>query len=118
MRKNNKLITSIMLIAILLVICSTTIFAKVNINNIKSDDSSAGGASEIAEIGSYVFSGITSIGIVLSVVIVAIIGIRYMLGSADERAEYKKSMMPYLIGAALVFGASTIAKAIVGLASL
>ena len=39
-----------------------------------------------------------------------------MIGSADERAEYKKSMMPYLIGALLVFGASGIAKAIVQIA--
>ena len=32
-----------------------------------------------------------------------------MMGSAEEKAEYKKTLMPYVIGAALVFAASTIA---------
>ena len=32
-----------------------------------------------------------------------------MLGSLEEKAEYKKTMMPYIIGAVLVFAASAIA---------
>lgn len=39
-----------------------------------------------------------------------------MTGSVEERAEYKKTLMPYIIGAALVFAASTIAGAIYGFA--
>ena len=31
-----------------------------------------------------------------------------MLGSVEQKAEYKKTMLPYVIGAALIFGASTI----------
>ena len=33
-----------------------------------------------------------------------------MMGSAEEKAEYKKTMIPYLVGAILVFAASTIAN--------
>ena len=32
-----------------------------------------------------------------------------MLGSVEEKAEYKKSLMPYIIGCIFVFAASTIA---------
>lgn len=32
-----------------------------------------------------------------------------MMGSAQEKAEYKKTMIPYLIGAVLIFAASNIA---------
>ena len=46
---------------------------------------------------------------------VAILGVKYMMGSAEERAEYKKSMLPYLIGAILLFGASAIANMVVSL---
>ncbi|MEI3401230.1 MAG: hypothetical protein V8R51_02250 [Clostridia bacterium] len=44
-----------------------------------------------------------TVGIVLSVVILIILGIKYMMGSAEEKAEYKKTMIPYLIGAVSVF---------------
>ena len=37
-----------------------------------------------------------------------------MMGSAEEKAEYKKTLMPYVIGAALVFAASAIAGIIFG----
>lgn len=33
-----------------------------------------------------------------------------MMGSAEEKAEYKKTMMPYLVGALLIFAAVTIAN--------
>ena len=36
--------------------------------------------------------------------------IKYMMGSAEEKAEYKKTLMPYVIGAGLVFAASSIAQ--------
>ena len=31
-----------------------------------------------------------------------------MLGSVEEKAEYKQTIIPYLIGAALVFSGTTI----------
>ena len=43
------------------------------------------------------------IGAVLSVVIIMILGIKYMLGSVEEKAEYKKDFIPYIAGAILVF---------------
>ena len=49
-----------------------------------------------------------TIGIILSVIILAILGIKYILGSVEEKAEYKNDIIPYLIGAALLFGISTI----------
>ena len=41
-----------------------------------------------------------------------VIGIKYLMGSAEEKADYKKSLMPYVVGAALVFTASVFAQAI------
>ena len=41
-----------------------------------------------------------------------VLGIKYMVGSAEEKASYKKTMMPYIVGAILLFGATTVATAI------
>lgn len=116
MNKRIKILTTLMIIVFFLAILSNITLAKVNINNIKDNDTTVSGGSEIKKIGSYAYTAVTNVGIVAAVVVVAILGVKYMLGSADERAEYKKSMMPYLIGALLVFGASGIAKAVVSLA--
>ena len=55
---------------------------------------------------------IENIGIVVSVIALVIIGIKYMLGSVEEKANYKKTMIPYLIGALLVFSISLIPQII------
>lgn len=115
MRKIMKIMNTIFVVAILFTIFSNNIFAAVNVDNIKGNVNMSG-ENEITSIASYIYSTITTIGIVLSVVILAILGIKYMLGCASERADYKKTMMPYLIGAVLVFSASTIANVIYQLA--
>lgn len=55
---------------------------------------------------------IRTVGIILSVIALAIIGIKYMIGSIEERAEYKKTMIPYLVGVFLVFSVTTIPQLI------
>lgn len=42
-------------------------------------------------------------GIFLAVGVMMIIGIKYMSGSIEEKATYKKSMIPYLVGCFFLF---------------
>ncbi len=65
---------------------------------------------DLKNIGGKIIGGIQSVGTVVSVLILVVLGIKYMIGSAEERAEYKKSMIPYLVGSVLLFGAVTIAS--------
>ena len=51
---------------------------------------------------------INAIGVVISVVVLMAIGIKYMMGSVEEKAEYKKTMMGYVIGALMLFSLTTI----------
>lgn len=67
-------------------------------------------------IGNRTITVISTIGSVISVVVIVVIGIKYMMGSVEEKAEYKKTLMPFLIGALLVFAASTIASIIYNIA--
>ena len=60
---------------------------------------------------------ISKIGAFIAVGVMMIIGIKYMTGSLEEKATYKKSMLPYVIGCFLLFGASVLAPKIMELFS-
>lgn len=51
---------------------------------------------------------ISIIGAIISVGSLAIIGIKIMLGSVEEKAQYKQKMVPWVIGATMVFAITTI----------
>ena len=70
------------------------------------------GEEEILNFGGRIIGILQTVGVVLSVVILTILGIKYMMGSAEEKAEYKKTMIPYVVGAILIFAASTIANVV------
>lgn len=45
---------------------------------------------------------------ITSVAVLMVLGIKYMIGSVEAKAEYKRTMLPYLVGAILVFGITNI----------
>lgn len=55
---------------------------------------------------------IRNVGIVLSVIFLMIIGIKAMIGSAEERADYKKQIPKYLVGVAILMMGSIIPQLI------
>lgn len=61
-------------------------------------------ASKLSKKGNIIIKVIQVIASAASVGVLIIIAIKYMMGSVEEKAEYKKSMMPYIIGCFLVFG--------------
>ena len=69
-----------------------------------SSTTDATGASKIQDLGNVMISVIRTVGTIISVAILSIIGIKYMTGSVEEKAEYKKTMIPYVIGAVILFG--------------
>lgn len=78
--------------------------SKINPNDYKPGSSdSTSNAEELGKIGNTIIGFIQGIGSIASVAVLGILGIKYMIGSAEERAEYKKSLRPYIIGAVMVF---------------
>ena len=61
-------------------------------------------------------NNIVKVGAIVSVIVLMILGIKYMIGSVEEKAEYKKTMMPYIIGTTILFAASTIVSIIYNVA--
>ena len=115
--KKTLRILSVILVAIILVAAMGTM--------VMADDSDAiitnmftqkdANTTQIQKVGGNIVNIITTIGIIVAVIVLLILGIKYMMGSASEKAEYKKTMIPYLVGAVLIFGASAIAKAVVAM---
>ena len=59
-------------------------------------------ADQIKDMANRIIGAIQVIGTILSVSVLGVLGIKYMVGSVDERADYKKTLRPYLIGAIMV----------------
>ena len=59
-----------------------------------------------------ILNAITITGVVVAVITVMFLGIKYMVGSVEEKAEYKKTMIPILVGMILLFCTSTIVSII------
>ena len=116
MKNIYKITLSIICIAIILVSFGTTVFATVT--GVEDPSTLLGqdvqGTERITSIGNQLITVLTIVGTVASVIVLIILGLKYMMGSAEEKAEYKKTMMPYIIGAALVFAASAIASILYG----
>lgn len=72
---------------------------------------------KLVDIGNTIIGPIQVIGSVVSVIAIVIIGIRYMVGSLEEKAQYKELLMPYLIGAILVFGITNLVAIIYNIAT-
>lgn len=67
-------------------------------------------STKLQEIIRQLVSILTTIGIGVGVIAMAIIGIKYMVASLEERAKYKETMIPYLVGVTMVITISTILK--------
>lgn len=104
MKKIVKLLP-IMLLAIMLL----SVFSPVKADISTPSDVTVTKTDQFNTIGGKIVGMIQSIGNIISIAVLVILGIKYMMGSAEEKAEYKKTMIPYLVGAILIFAASNIA---------
>lgn len=75
------------------------------------------GQDKIKDKANAIIGIIATIGTVVSVIVLIILGIKYMVGSVSEKAEYKKTMIPYLIGAIMVFAIPQLVQVIYDIAT-
>ena len=108
-KKLVKILTTVLLI-VMMVSVAANCFAIDHSQITGSTDGT--GSTEIANVGKSIVGILQTVGIILSVIVLIILGIKYMMGSAEEKADYKKSMIPYLVGAILIFAASALAQVV------
>jgi type IV secretory pathway VirB2 component (pilin) len=119
MKKTSKIISILLIVMMLLCVATTSFAAIEGVDTSPSDlkGQAVSGTEKINDLGNQIITILTTIGVVISVIILIVLGLKYMMGSAEEKAEYKKTMMPYIIGAACIFAASAIAGIIYGFLS-
>ena len=117
MKKSIKIIATLLL-AVMIISMFSTVFAAEPKAGVTDPSSLSGtGTDKFDSIGKRIIGMVQAIGSIVSVLILVVLGIKYMMGSAEEKAEYKKTMIPYLIGAILIFAASNIASMIYSFAN-
>lgn len=112
MKRRNKIIFIILLLIITIIFFETMVYS-FGISDLTGTQTEI---ETLKKTGNSIVKVVSTVGVVASVVMLIVLGIKYMIGSTDQKAEYKKSLFPYVIGAALVFAASSIAQIIYDIA--
>ena len=68
--------------------------------------------SQIKTVSDQIYNILLAVGTVIAVIVGAILGIQFMVGSMDEKAKVKESLIPFVIGCIIIFGAFGIWKLI------
>lgn len=110
MKRHLKPLLILLLTMLFIVLLTNTVNADITIvtgnydpGNLTKQDTEA-----IGNMTGTILAYIKYIGILVSVIVLTIIGIKYMLGSLDEKANYKESMRPYFIGCIVLVSATVI----------
>ena len=114
MNKKTVKIISILLTFAMVMLISTSAFA-VDLTNFAGNTNTTA-ANSVLEISNSIIGILTVAGMAVSIIVLIVLGIKYMMGSTAEKAEYKKTLMPYFIGGILIFGASAIAQVVMSAA--
>lgn len=130
-KKTIKILSILLTFAMVITMFSTPVFAAdgddgeegttssvITPNSLKDKITYEGeGNTKVQAIGGEIIGILQTAGVVVAVVILIVLGIKYMMGSTAEKAEYKKTMMPYFIGAILIFGAVAVAEVVFQMAA-
>ena len=114
MKKTVRIISTILLKIMLVTSIAGVVFAAPDIDKTIGDidGAKAGDTTKVTNIGGKIINIIQVVGIVVAIAVVLIIGIKYMTGSVEQKAEYKKVMIPYIIGAVLLVAGTSIVRVI------
>ena len=97
----------VLIIALTIILLNSNIvFAKINTNITISNRL----INEAAPIGNRIVGALQVIGIFISVAMTMVVGMKFMVCSVEEKAEYKKTAIIYLAGALLIFVSTQIVK--------
>ena len=119
MKKRVRIFSIIMLIIITLSSFMSTIsYADlINPNDYNPNNSNDEVPEKFTNMVGIIATTIQTIGVILSVIVIGLLGIKYMTGSVEERADYKKSMIPFLVGTVLIVAVGTIIRIVNDLTS-
>ena len=109
--KNKTLIKTLLLVMLCFVILGSfsTVSAVMSVSGTyKGTVTATDAQNSITTITSTVLTAIRYAGSGIALIMLTVIFIKYMLSAASERAEIKKNLIPFTIGAIVLFAASNL----------
>ena len=79
----------------------------VNKGNITYDQ------DKLKNVSNTIYNILLTVGVMIAVLVGAILGIKLMLSSVDEKVQAKKLLVPYVVGCIVIFGGFGIWKLVV-----
>lgn len=70
---------------------------------------------DLVQMSDMLYNAFLIIGIIIAVIFGLVIAIKFVTGSVEEKADVKKTLVPYIAGCIVIFGAFTIWKLVVDL---
>ena len=116
MKKLTKILSIVLMVIMVLTFSANIVNAAAD-EDVVDDLFNKGNADtgNLESVGANIVDIVTTIGIIVAVVVLLVLGIKYMMGSASEKAETKQLIPPYVVGCVIVFGAFAIWKIVVEL---
>ena len=103
-----KIYKKILLVLLLIIFFISNVSNALDTSYYRPTALTSSDTSKIADMAGTVLGIIRNVGIITSVVILTIIGLKYMFGSLEEKANYKENMIPYIVGCFLLASTTTI----------
>ncbi|MBQ9658736.1 MAG: TrbC/VirB2 family protein [Clostridia bacterium] len=114
MNKKTIKIVSIVLVALIVMLSiSSSVFA-LSAGDLTGGKVDTSTETTVKNVANKIIGAMRLVGTAAAVIILMILGFKYLMGSAEDKADYKKSMIPYIVGAICIFLAPWIAGAILG----
>ena len=114
MKKYINISIILIIIITLLIIPNLSLADDLGLGSLEQYGQVVGESNRFDNILNSVIQIIQTVGSILSVIVLIVVGIRYMLYSAAEKAEYKKTAIAYIIGCAMIFSISNLLSIIYG----
>ncbi len=97
----------ILLMAVLTAFMTTSVFAEVDVTDFEGN-TNGNAAAKVTDISQNIIGIVQVVGTAAAVVMLVVLGIKYVVASASEKAEIKKSAPIYVVAAVFIFAAVNI----------
>ena len=112
--KTLKIVTTLLMVMFVVATFSNVALAdsaKEIANSITANTSSVD-AGPLKDMAGKILGLVQIASAVAAVILIAVFGFKFIMGSANEKADYQKSFIPLIVGVVVVFAASSIANLI------
>lgn len=119
-----KVFSVLCIAAILLVTLTNFVYAddprdmSTLISSMKDSGTMANTDSRIGNVINNVIGLLQMVGSGIALIVITLLGMKYILASPSEKADVKKAIMPIIIGCVLLFGAVNLMAAVANFASI